>query len=171
MPTWVAPSNSHEVLDGGAGAGAHADGLQPSKWIRRPRPMLDSRTRLVRNCMRPTGMADAAVGVCRLINAANAVALGTGPFSVRREEVRAGDEEDVVDEAEEEAVVAVEAKANQVRFSLLHWLSRGQWRQGVRCNNPLTLLQCPVAVTRETSCALSWPARTAVGAVGRSGAS
>ena len=167
----MAPSNSHEVLDGGAGAGAHADGLQPSKWIRRPRPMLDSRTRLVHTCMRPTVMADAAVDVCRLINAANAVALGTGPFSVRREEVRAGDEEDVVDEVEEEVVVVVEAKDNQVRFNLLHWLSRGQWRQGVRCNNPLTLPQCPVAETRETSCALSWPARTAVGAVGRSGAS
>ena len=31
--------------------------------------------------------------------------------------------------------------------------------------------QCPVAETRETSWALSWPARTAAGAVGRSGAS
>ena len=125
---------------------------------------------MVRNCMRPTVMADAAVGVCRLINAANAVALGIGPFSVRREEVRAGDEEDVAVEAEEEAVV-VEAKTEVVRFSLLLWLSRGQRRLGARCNNPQTLPQCPVAVTRETSCALSWPARTAVGAVGRSGAS
>ena len=133
--------------------------------------MPDSRTQLVRNCMRPTVMADAAVGVCRLINAANAVALDIGLFSVRREEVRADDAEDVADEAEEEAVVVVEAKDNQVRFSLLLWLSRGQKRLGVRCNSPQTLPQCPVAVTRETSCALSWPARTAVGAVGRSGAS
>ena len=96
-------------------------------------------------------MADAAADVCRLTNAANAVALDIGLFSVRREEVRAGDEEDVADEVEEEAVVAVEAKDNQVRFSLLHWLSRGQWRQGVRCNNPLTLPQCPVAEPRDTS--------------------
>ena len=116
-------------------------------------------------------MADAAADVCRLTNVANAVALDIGLFSVRREEVRAGDEEDVADEVEEEAVVAVEVKDQEVRFSLLHWLSRGQWRQGVRCNSPLTQPQCPVAETRETSCALSWPARTAVGAVGRSGAS
>ena len=80
---------------------------------------------------------------------------------------RAGDEEDVADAVEEVAVV-VEAK---VKVSLLLWLSRGQRRQGARCNSPLTLPQCPVAETRETSCALSWPARTAVGAVGRSGAS
>ena len=93
-----------------------------------------------------------------------------GISSARREEARAGDEEDVAAEAEEEAVV-VEAKDNQVKVSLLHWLSRGQWRLGVHCNSPQTLPQCPVAVTRETSCALSWPARTAVGAVGRSGAS
>ena len=40
-PTWVAPINSHEeVLDGGAGAEAHADGSQPSKWTNSPWPML-----------------------------------------------------------------------------------------------------------------------------------
>ena len=118
MPTWVAPSNSHEVLDGGAGAGAHADGLQLSKWIHRHRPMPDSKSRLARNSMRPTVMADAAVDVCRLTNAANVVALGTGPFSVRREEVRAGDEEDVADEGEEVAVVAVEVCGNPLPYFL-----------------------------------------------------
>ena len=49
-PTWVAPINSHEeVLDGGAGAEAHADGLQPSKWTNSPWPMPDSRSRLDRS--------------------------------------------------------------------------------------------------------------------------
>ena len=117
-------------------------------------------------------MAGVAEGACRQINAVSVVDSVTGLFNARREEARAGDEEDVAVEEEEEAVV-VEAKGKEqvVRFSLLHWLSRGQWRLGVHCNNPQTLPQCPVAVTRETSCALSWPARTAVGAVGRSGAS
>ena len=109
------------------------------------------------------------MGVCRLISAVNAVALGTGPFSVRQEEERVGDVEDVEVEEEEEAVVL--EMVDKVRFSLLLWLSRGQKRLGVRCNSPQTLPQCPVAVTRETSYALSWPARTALGAVGGSGAS
>ena len=99
-------------------------------------------------------MAGVAEDACRRTNAASVVDLVTGLFSARLEEARAGDEEDVADEEEEEAVV-VEAK---VRFSLLLWLSRGQRRLGVRCNSPQTLPQCPVAVTRETSCALSWPA-------------
>ena len=115
------------------------------------------------------GMADVVEGACRLINAASVVDSATGRSSARREVARAGDEEDVADEVEEVAVVG-EAQA-KVKVSLLLWLSRGQRRQGARCNNPLTLPQCPVAETRETSCALSWPARTAVGAVGRSGAS
>ena len=112
------------------------------------------------------------MGVCRLINAANAMATVTGRFSVRPEVEREGDEEVAVDkvDVEEEGMLAVEAK-EQVRFILLLWLSRGQKRLGVHCNSPQTLPQCPVAVTRETSCTLSWPARTAVGAVGRSGAS
>ena len=120
--------------------------------------------------MRPTVMAGVAQGACRQINAASVVDSVTGLFSARREEERAGGEEDVVVEEEEEVVV-VEAKDQVVRFSLLLWLSRGQKRLGVRCNSPQTLPQCPVAVTRETSLALSWPARSAVGAVGRSGAS
>ena len=56
------------------------------------------------------------------------------------------------------------------RICLLR-LNRGQKHLGVCCNKSPTFPQGPVAVTRETSCALSWPARTAVGAVGRSGAS
>ena len=120
--------------------------------------------------MRPTVMAGVAAGTCRQINAASVVDSVTGLFSARQEEARVGNEEDVAVEADEEAVV-VEVKMEAIRFSLLLWLSRGQKRLGARCNNPQTLPQCPVAVTRETSCALSWPARTAVGAVGRSGAS
>ena len=167
-PTWVAPINSHVALDGGAGAEAHADGLQPSKWTNSPRPMPDSRSRLVRTCMRPMAMAGVAEDACRLINAASVADLVTGHSNARREVARAGDEEDDAEEVEEVAVVVVEAK---VKVSLLLWLSRGRKRLGVRCNSPQTLPQCPVAVTRETSWALSWPARTAVGAVGRSGAS
>ena len=171
LPTWVAPSNSHgEVQDGGAGAEVHADGFQPSKWTNSPRPMPGTKSRLVRSSMRPTLMAGVAEDAYRQTNAASVADSVTGLFSARREEVRAGDEEDVAVEAEEEAVV-VEAKPEEIRFSLLLWLSRGQRRLGARCNNPQTLPQCPVAVTRETSCALSWPARTAAGAVGRSGAS
>ena len=117
-------------------------------------------------------MAGVAEGACRQINAASVVDSAIGHSSVRREEERAGDEEDVAEEVVEEAVV-VEAKAKDQaeQVSLLLWLSWGQRRQGVRCNSPLTLPQCPVAETRETSWALSWPARTAVGAVGRSVAS
>ena len=114
-------------------------------------------------------MAGVDKDACRQINAASVEDSATGHSNARQEVARAGDEEVVADE-EDEVVVEVEVKDQEVRFSLLHWLSRGQWRQGVRCNNPLTLPQCPVAETRETSCALSWPARTAVGAVGRSGA-
>ena len=115
-------------------------------------------------------MAGVAEDACRQTNAASVADSVTGLFSARREEARAGDEEDVADEADEEAVV-VEDHRQEVRFSLLLWLGRGQRRLGARCNNPQTLPQCPVAVTRETSLALSWPARTAAGAVGRSGAS
>ena len=67
-------------------------------------------------------MAGVAVDACRQINAASVEDLVTGRFSARREEARAGDEEDVAVEEEEEAVV-VEVKEQEVRFSLLHWLS------------------------------------------------
>ena len=116
-------------------------------------------------------MAGVVEGACRQINAASVVDSATRHSNARREEERAGDEEDVAVEVEEEAVVEDRAKEAKVMVSLLLWLSRGQKRLGVRCNSPQTLPQCPVAVTRETSCALSWPARTAVGAVGRSRAS
>ena len=115
-------------------------------------------------------MAGMAEGAYRQINVASVVDSVIGLFNARREEERAGDEEDVAVEVEEEAVV-VEAKGQVVKVSLLHWLSQGQWRLGVCCNNPQTLPQCPVAETRETSWTLSWPARIAVGAVGRSEAS
>ena len=116
-------------------------------------------------------MAGVVEDACRQINAASVVDSATGHSNARREVERAGDEEDVADEVEEVAVVVEAKNKDKVKVSLLLWLSRGQRRQGARCNSPLTLPQCPVAETRETSCALSWPARTAVGAVGRSGAS
>ena len=99
--------------------------------------------------------------------------LATGLFSVLREEERAGNEKDVegvVDVEEEAKMLEVEAK-DKVKCNLLLWLSRGQKRLGLCCNQTPTFPQGPVAVTRETSYALSWPARTAAGAVGRSGAS
>ena len=108
--------------------------------------------------MQPMVMVGVTEGACRRINVASVVDSVIGLFSARREVARADDVEDVEDEEEEEAVV-VEAKDQEVRFSLLLWLSRGQRRLGVRCNSPLTLPQCPVAETRETSLALSWPAR------------
>ena len=169
LPTWVAPINSHEEeLAGGAGAEAHADGLQPSKWTNSPWPMPDSRILLVRSLTRPMEMAGVVEDACRQINAVSVVDSATGHSNARREVERAGDEEAVADEEDEEAVVEDKAKD---KVSLLLWLSRGQRRQGARCNSLLTLPQCPVAETRETSLALSWPARTAAGAVGRSGAS
>ena len=171
-PTWVAPSNSQEDLDGGAGAEVHADGLQPSKWILRPRPMpLLSRSWLVRNLTQPTLMVDVAVGACRQTSAESVVDLVTGPFSAHPEVERVDDKEVDEDAVEEEVVMlAVEVKA-KVKFSLLLWLSRGQKRLGACCDKPPPFPQCPVAEMRETSYALSWPARTATGAGGRSGAS
>ena len=165
----MAPNNSHEVLNGGAGVEVRADGLQPSKLSLNPRPM-PSRRVLVRSSTRPMLKKDVAEDVCRQTSAENITDLVTGRFNAHPGAVRAGDEEvveDVVD-AEEDVMLVVETK---VKFSLLLWLSRGQKRLGVCCNKPLTFPQGPVAVTRETSCALSWPARTAAGAVGRSGAS
>ena len=120
LPTWVAPSNSHEVVqDGGAGAEVRADGLQLSKRTNSPRPMPGIRSRLVRSYMRPTAMAGVAEGACRQTNAASVVDSVTGLFSARREEARAGDEEDVADEADVEAAVEDRAKEAQIRFSLL----------------------------------------------------
>ena len=77
-------------------------------------------------------------------------------------------EEDDVDAVDEEDAMLVEEK---VKLSLVLWLSRGQKHLGVCCNKRPMFPQGPVAVTRETSCALSWPARIIAGAVGRSGAS
>ena len=165
MPTRVAPSNSQEDLDGEAGAEVRADSFQPSKLNLNLWPMPSRRCR---SLMRPTQMADVAVGACRQTSAESAEDLATGHFSAHPEEVRAGGEEDDKDtEEEEDGMLAVEV--DQVKCNLLLWLSRGQNRLGVYCNQPPTVPQGPMVVTRKTSCALSWPARTAVGAVGRSG--
>ena len=120
LPIWVAPSNSREeVQDGGAGVEVRADGLQPSKRTNSPRPMPGTRSRLVRNYMRPTEMVGVAEGACRQINAASVADSVTGLFSARHEEARAGDEEDVADEADVEAAVEDRVKEAQIRFSLL----------------------------------------------------
>ena len=114
----MAPSNSHEDPDGGAGDEVHEDGLQPSKLILNLRPM--PRRLLAHSSLWSIRIqADVAVGVCRLINAVNAVALGTGPFSVRREEEHVGDVEDVEVEEEEEAVELELVEVDKVKFSLL----------------------------------------------------
>ena len=110
LPTRVAPSNSQEYPDGGAGAGVHAGGSQLPKWILHPRPM-PRRIMLARSSMRPTLMADVVADVCRLINAANVMDLATGLFSVRHEEERAGDEEVAEDVVEEEEAAMLEVEA------------------------------------------------------------
>ena len=123
LPTWVAPSNSQEDLDGEAGVVVRAGGLQPSKLSRSPRPM-PSRMHLDRNLMRPMLQVpeDVAVGVCRLTSAANAMDMVTGPFSAHPEVEHVGDEEVVVDEVdvEEEGMLEpVEVEQDQVRYPLL----------------------------------------------------
>ena len=65
---------------------------------------------------------DVAVGVCRLINAANAMDMVIGPFSAHPEMEHVGDEEVVVDEVdvEEEGMLEpVEVEQELVRFRLL----------------------------------------------------
>ena len=91
-----------------------------------------------------------------------------GRINAHLEEEREDDEEDDVDAVDEEdAMLDDEAVC---RHSVL-WFSRGQKHLGVCCNKPPMFPQGPVAVTRETSSALSWPARTAAGAIRRSEAS
>ena len=113
-----------------------------------------------------------AVDDLQQISAANVVDLATGHSSVLLEEERVGEEEVVEAEVDavEDGVILVE-EDQEVKDHLLLWLSRGQKHLGVCCNKLPMFPQGPVAVTRETSCALSWPARTAAGAVGRPGAS
>ena len=67
-------------------------------------------------------MAGVAEGVCRQINAANAVASVTGLFSARPEVEHMGDEEVVVVEVDAEEVgilVQVAVVQDQVRYPLL----------------------------------------------------
>ena len=112
----MAPINSHEDPDGGAGDEVRADGLQPSKRILNPWPM--PRIRLAHSFMpRPTQMADEAEGACQQTSAESAEDLVIGHFSVRREEERAGDEEVAKDVVEE--VAAMLQMVEAVRFSLL----------------------------------------------------
>ena len=121
LPTWVAPSNSQEVLDGGAGVVVLAGGLQPSKLSRSPRPML-SRMHLVRNLMWPMLQVqeDVAVGVCRLTNAANVMDTVIGLSNAHPEEEHVDDEVVVVVEVDaEEAGMLVQVEVEQVRYPLL----------------------------------------------------
>ena len=121
LPTWVAPSNSQEVLDGGAGVVVLAGGLQPSKLSRSPRPML-SRTHLVRNLMRPMLQVqeDVAVGVCRLTNAANVMDTVIGLSNAHPEAEHVDDKVVVVVEVDaEEAGMLVQVEVEQVRYRLL----------------------------------------------------
>ena len=67
-------------------------------------------------------LQDEAVGVCRLINAANAMDMVTGLFSAHPEAEHVGDEEVVVDavDAEVEGMLElVEVDQDQVRYPLL----------------------------------------------------
>ena len=117
--------------------------------LHRAQPVVDSR---IRKLLR--------------INAESAEDLVTGHINAPRVEVDSEDvEEDVVAGEDEEAVV--DGKADNRRMLL--WRRRRQRLPKVYCKHHRELPQCPAL--RETSCALSWPARTAVGAVGWSGAS
>ena len=78
----------------------------------------------------------------------------------------------VVEECEDvgEDVVAGEVEeVDKDNRHMLLWRRRRQKFPKVDCNHRRELPQCPEA--RETSCALSWPARTAARVVGGSEAS
>ena len=114
LPTWVAPSNSQEDLDGEAGVVVRAGGLQPSKQSRSPRP-IPSRMRLDRSLMRPMLQVqeDVAVGVCRLTNAANVMDTVIGLSNAHPEEEHVDDEEVVVVEVDvEEAGMLVQVEVD-----------------------------------------------------------
>ena len=100
-----------------------ADGLQPSKLSRSPRPM-PNRTHLDCRFTRPMLRVpeDVAVDVCRRTSAANVMDMVIGPFNAHPEEEHAGDEEVAVDEVdveEEGTLEPVEVDQEQVRFHLL----------------------------------------------------
>ena len=93
---------------------AHAGGLQPSRLSRSPRPML-SRMHLGRSSTRLMlqVLEDVAVGVCRPINAANAMDMVTGLFSAHPEVEHVGDEGVVVVEVDaEEAEMLVQVEVD-----------------------------------------------------------
>ena len=91
-----------------------------------------------------------------------------GRINAHPEEEREDDEEDDVDAVDEEDAILDEEVVSR---HLVLWLSRGQKYLGVCCNKPPMFPQGPMAVMQEISWALSWPARTAAGAAGRSEAS
>ena len=106
--------------------------------------------------------------MCKLrpTNVKSARDLVTGHINAPRVVEECEDvEEDVVAREEEEAVEDGRMDNRQ----MLLWRCRHQKFPKVDCNHRRELPQCPEA--RETSCALSWPARTAARAVGRSEAS
>ena len=112
-------------------------------------------------------MQDMAEDVCQQISAANVMGSVTGLTSAHRVEEHKDDEE--VDADTEDKVDTVLEEEEVSRHLELLRRSRSLNQLGVRCNSPLLVPQCPE--DRETSLALSWPARAAARAVGRSGAS
>ena len=121
LPTWVAPSNSQEDLDGEAGVVVCAGCLLPYKLSRSPRPM-PSRMHLDCSLMRPMLQVpeDVAVGVCRLTNAANVMDTVIGLSNAHPEEEHVDDEAVVVVAVDaEEAGMLVQVEVEQVRYPLL----------------------------------------------------
>ena len=111
-------------------------------------------------------MVDSKIRKLLPINVESAEDLVIGHTNAPRVEEDSEDvEEDVVAGEDEEAVV----DGNKDNRQMLLWRRRRQKFPKVDCNHRREFPQCPEA--RETSCALSWPARTAARAVGRSEAS
>ena len=99
-------------------------------------------------------------------NAENVRGSVTGHINAPRVVEECEDVEEDVVAGEDEEVEEVDKDNNR---QMLLWRRRRQKCPKVDCNHRRVLPQCPEA--RETSCALSWPARTAARAVGRSEAS
>ena len=106
--------------------------------------------------------------MCKLrpINVKSARDLVTGHINAPRVAEECEDVGEDVVAGEVEEVEEVDKVHNR---QMLLWRRRRQKCPKVDCNHRRVFLQCPEA--RETSCALSWPARTAARAVGMSGAS
>ena len=111
-------------------------------------------------------MVDSKLRKLLLTSAGSVRDLVTGHINAPRVAEECEDVGEDVVAGEVEEVEEVDKVDNR---HMLLWRRRRQKFPKVDCNHRRELPQCPEA--RETSCALSWPARTAARAVGRSEAS